>query len=160
MVSDNQGIHPESELAVMVWEGTWQEVQETLQRVQERQRKWNDQKRQPSPEYVTLEDVSQGRAKKADRVMLNRKNICTKRPMEKLDHTMFAPSVVKRKIGFRAYELELPARWTIHPGSNVGLREPYHEDSSGRPQLAMPAPDIVDSEPSYVVTEVVDRRWY
>jgi len=24
----------------------------------------------------------------------------------------------------------------------------------------MPAPDIVDSEPSYVVVEVVDSRWY
>jgi len=24
----------------------------------------------------------------------------------------------------------------------------------------MPAPDIVDSEPSYVVAEVVDSRWY
>ena len=99
MVSDNQGIHPDSELVVKDWEGTWQEIQETLQRAQERQRKWHDQKRQSSPEYVTLEDVSQGRAKKADRVMLNRKNIGTKRPMEKLDHKMFGQFVVKRKIG-------------------------------------------------------------
>jgi len=43
---------------------------------------------------------------------------------------------------------------------NVGLLEPYGEDPIGRPQLAMPAPDIVDSEPSYVVAEVVDSRWY
>jgi len=78
MVSDNQGIHPESELVVKHWEGTWQEIRATLQRAQERQRQWHDQKRQPSPEYVTLEDVSQGRAKKADRVMLNRKSIRTK----------------------------------------------------------------------------------
>ena len=43
---------------------------------------------------------------------------------------------------------------------NVGLLEPYCEDPIGRPQLAMPAPDIVDSEPSYVVAEGVDNRWY
>jgi len=99
MVSDNQGIHQDSELVVKDWEGTWQEIRETLQRAQERQREWQDQKRQPSPEYVTLEDISQGRAKTADRVMLNRKIICTKRPMEKLDHNMYGPFVVKRKIG-------------------------------------------------------------
>jgi len=43
---------------------------------------------------------------------------------------------------------------------NVGLLKPYREDSIGRRELAMPAPDIVDSEPSYVVAEVVDSRWY
>jgi len=43
---------------------------------------------------------------------------------------------------------------------NVVLLEPYRDDPIGRPQLAIPAPDIVDSEPSYVLTEVVDSRWY
>ena len=73
---------------------------------------------------MTLEDVLQGRAKKADWVMLNGKNIPPKRPMEKLDHRMFGPFVVKRKISSRAYELELPARWTLHPVFHVGLLEP------------------------------------
>ena len=43
---------------------------------------------------------------------------------------------------------------------NVGLLEPYCEDPIGRPQLAMPAPHIIDGEPSYVVGEVVDSWWY
>jgi len=30
----------------------------------------------------------------------------------------------------------------------------------GMPQKIRPTPDIVDKEPSYVVAEVVDRRWY
>jgi len=30
----------------------------------------------------------------------------------------------------------------------------------GRPQKVIPTPDIVDSERSYVVAEVVDSRWY
>jgi len=87
-----------------------QQICEPLQRAQERLSKWHDQKRQPSSEDVTLEDVGLGRAKKADRVMLNRKDLCTKRHMEKLDHKMFGQFVVKRKIGSRACELELPAR--------------------------------------------------
>jgi len=159
-VSDNKGIHPDSELMVKDWEGTWQEIRETIQRAQERQRKWHDQKRQPAPEYVTLEDVLHGRAKKADRVMLNRKNLRTKRPMEKLDHKMLGPFVVLRKIGSRAYEIELPDRWEIYPVFHVGLLEPYREDPNGRPQKEIPTPDIVDNEPSYVVSEIVDSRWY
>jgi len=107
IVSDNKEIHPDSELVVKDGEGTWQEIRERIQQAQERQRKWHDQKRQPAPEYVILEDGIQGRAKKADRVMLNRKNLCTKRPMDKLDHKMLGPFVVKRKVRCRAYEIEL-----------------------------------------------------
>ena len=70
-VSENQGIDPNSQLLVKDWECIWQEVRETLRRAQERQRKWHDQKRQPAPDYVTLEDVLQRRAKKAKRVMLS-----------------------------------------------------------------------------------------
>jgi len=110
MVSDNKGIHPGSELIVEDWEGTWQEIRETLQQVQERQGKWDDQKRQPAPEYVTLEDILHGRGKKADRVMLNRKKLRTKSPMEKLDHKMLGPFVVLPNMGSRAYEIELPDR--------------------------------------------------
>jgi len=92
--------------------------------------------------------------------MLNRKNLRTKRPIDKLDHRMFGPFVVKRKVGSRAYEVELPERWDIHPVFHVSLLEPYREDPVGRPQKIIPTPDIVDNEPSYVVAEVVDSRWY
>jgi len=99
MVSDNKGIHPDSELMVKDWEGTWQEIRETIQQAPERQRKWHDQIRHPAPEYVMLEDVLHGRAKKADTVMLNPKNLGTKRPMEKLDHKMLGPFVVLHQMG-------------------------------------------------------------
>jgi len=102
IVSENKGIHPDRELVGKHWEGRWQEIRQTIQQAQESQQKWHDEKRQPAPEYVTLEDVTQGRANKADRVMLNRKNLPTKRPMEKLDHKMFGLLVVKRKVGSRA----------------------------------------------------------
>jgi len=92
--------------------------------------------------------------------MLNRKNLRTKRPMEKLDHKMFGGFVVKRKVGSRAYEVELPERWDIHPVFHVSLLEPYRDDPVGRPQKMIPTPDIVDNEPGYVVVEVVDSRWY
>jgi len=160
MLSHNKGIHPDSELIVKDWEGTCKEIRERIQRAQERQRKWHDQRREPAPEYVTLEDVLHGRAKKADRVMLNSKNLRTKRPMEKLDHKMLGPCVVLRKMDSRAYEIELPDRWEIYPVFYVGLLEPYREDPKGRPKKEIPTPDILDNEPSYVVSEIVDSRWY
>jgi len=73
---------------------------------------------------------------------------------------MFGPFVVKRKVGSRAYEIELPERCDIHHVFHVRLLEPYRYDPVGRPQKIIPTPDIVDNEHSYVVAEVVDSRWY
>jgi len=85
--------------------------------------------------------------------MLNRKNLRTKRPIEKLDHKMRGPFVVLCKMGSRAYEIELPERWEIYPVFYVGLLEPYQGDPNRRPQKEIPTPDIVDNEPSYVVSD-------
>jgi len=70
-------------------------------------------------------DVLHGRAKKADRVMLNCKNLRIKRPMEKRNHKMLGPFVVLRKMGSKAYDIELPDRWEIYPVFYVVLLEPY-----------------------------------
>jgi len=42
----------------------------------------------------------------------------------------------------------------------IGLREPDHEDPIGRPSWGIPARHNIDSEPSYIVPEVVDSQWY
>ena len=81
------------------WTSVWQEMRENLEKAKTRQRKWYDKKHIPAPEYNTLEDVAAGRAKVADKVMLNRHNIKTKKPTEKLDHKYFGPCVIKRKVG-------------------------------------------------------------
>ena len=60
-------------------------MRENLEKAQGRQPKWYDKKHLPAPEYNTLEDVAAGRAKVADKVMLNQHNIKIKRPTEKLD---------------------------------------------------------------------------
>jgi len=152
--------NPGSEEVYEGWTSVWQIMRENLDRAQARQRKWYDQKRQPAPEYNTLEDVKEGRAKVADKVMLSRQNIKTKRPTEKLDHKYFGPFVVKRKIGQRAYELELPARMKIHPVFYVGLLEPYRESTDPERKQDPPLPDEVDNELSFVVDKIVDSRWF
>jgi len=47
---------------------------------------------------------------------------------------MFGTLVVKHKVGSRAYVIELPERWDIHPVLHVSVLEPYREDPVGRPQ--------------------------
>lgn len=109
---------------------------------------------------MTSKDLQQGLAKKANQVMLNRKNICRRRPMEKLDYPMFGPLVVKRNVHSRAYELELPARWTLHPVFHVSLLKPYWLDPIGSPAKEIPVPEIVEEQSSYIVAEVVGSWWY
>jgi hypothetical protein len=142
------------------WTSVWRELRDNLDKAQTRQRKWYDKKRLPAPEYNTLEDVAHGRAKVADKVMLSRQNIKTKRPTEKLDHKLFGPFVIKRKVGERAYELELPPRMNIHPVFYVGLLEPYRESTDPSRKQEPPLPDEVDNQPSYVVERIVDSRYY
>ena len=104
--------------------------------------------------------MAAGRAKVADKVMLNRHDMKTKRPTEKLDHKYFGPFVVKPMVGQRAYELELPSRMSIHPVFYVGLLEPYRESTDPTRKQEPLMPDEVDDEPSFIVKEVVDGRWY
>jgi hypothetical protein len=48
----------------------------------------------------------------------------------------------------------------IHPVFYVGLLEPYWESSDPSRRQEVPLPDIIEDEPSYVVKEIVDSRWY
>src|SRR6266849_10775783 len=84
----------------------------------------------------------------------------TKWPMEKLDHKLFGPFVVKWMVGERAYELELPSRMNIHPLFYVGLLEPYRESTDPSRKQEQPLPDEVDNQPSYVVERIVDGQYY
>ena len=43
---------------------------------------------------------------------------------------------------------------------HLGLLEPYREDPIGDLVKNIPEPDIVEDQPSYVITEVVDSRWH
>src|SRR5947209_2040741 len=92
--------------------------------------------------------------------MLSRQNIKTKRPTEKLDHKYFGPFTIKRKVGQRVYELDLPARMNIHPVFYVGLLEPYQQSTNPTHKQEPPLSDEVDSSPSFVIEEIVDSHWY
>ena len=58
-------------------------------------------------------------------VMLNARNIKTKRPSKKLDHKLLGPFQVSKIISPTAVQLHLPSHWRIHPTFHISLIEPY-----------------------------------
>ncbi len=61
---------------------------------------------------------------KGGMVYLLRRNIKTKRPSDKLDHTKLGPFKIRDKLGPVTYRLELPKKMRIHPVFHVSLLEP------------------------------------
>ena len=49
---------------------------------------------------------------------------------------------------------------SIHPVFYIALLEPYRESTEPTRKQDPPMPDEVDDEPSFVVEEIVDSRWY
>jgi len=93
--------------------------------------------------------------KEGEMVYLLRKNIKTKRPNDKLDHTKLGPFKIKKQKGPVTFELELPKTMRIHPVFHKSLLEPCHSTN------ARPGPVEIDEEtqePRYEVEQVLDCR--
>jgi hypothetical protein len=112
--------HPASELYSHWMTNLYEETRELLGLSQERMKKYSDKKRKDSPPF------EQGQL-----VMLNGKNVKTRRPSKKLDHKLLGPFQVDKVISPTAVRLKLPSKWRIHNTFHVSLIEPYK--SGGRP---------------------------
>jgi len=100
---------------------THQHARKALEQTREEMSKYYDRKARQLP------DIKVG-----DLVMLNAKNIRTKRPTKKLSprrHAAF--KVLEVKKGERAFKLEISPRWKIHPIFHVSLLEPYRASARG-----------------------------
>ena len=84
-----------------------------------------EKRREATKKYYDRKAIPQPDIKIGDRVMLNTKNIRTKRPSKKLAPKIYGPYTVLEKRGDRAYKIDLSARWKIHPVFHVSLLEPY-----------------------------------
>ena len=82
--------------------------------------------------------------KVGDKVLVNAKNIKTKRKSKKLDHKMRSPFKVKRLIESYAYELALPyGAGKVHPFYHICLLEPCHRNEIPGRRSPSPQP-VVD----------------
>ena len=86
--------------------------------------------------------------------MLDRRNIRTKRPSKKLAPKKYGPFRILKKIGKRAYKLELHSRWRIH---NV-FHEPYIQNKlEGRAQTRF-EPEEINGDLEYEVQKIVESE--
>ena len=90
-----------------------------------------------------------------DKVMLNAKNVRSKRPSKKLSPKLYGPFTVLEKRGSSSYKLEIPSRWHIHPVIHVSLLEPYR--ASNRPGREQPLrlPEEIEGDLEWEVEKIV-----
>jgi hypothetical protein len=86
---------------------------QALEETRESIGKYYDKKSKAAPKY-----------KVGDLVMLNSKNIRTRRPSKKLDFKNHGPFKVAKVISPTAVRLDLPESWKIHPTFHGALLEP------------------------------------
>jgi len=120
---------------------------ENLGKTRLRMARWYDKHHQKGPEF-----------KAGDLVMLDRRNVQTKRPMNKLDHKKMGPFKVLKTVGRRAYQLELPSQMKIHPVFHINLLEPYRIPADSQRRIEPPEVEEIDGEENHVVREVADSR--
>ena len=81
-----------------------------LESAQDRMRRYADPKRKQAPAYQI-----------SDLVMLNGRNIQTRRPSQKLDHKNHGPFQIEKIVSPLAVKLTLPRKWKIHDVFHVSL---------------------------------------
>ena len=86
---------------------------------------------------------------------LVRKNIKTKRPSNKLDHTKLGPFRITKKISKVNYRLNLPENIRIHNVFHISLLEPAPAEAP-EPGPVEISPD--DQEPMYEVDHILKHR--
>lgn len=92
--------------------------------------------------------------KEGDTVYLRRKNIKTKRPCNKLDHTKLGPFKIQKVLGPVTFELELPVTMKIHPVFHKSLLEPAH----GNEPTSEPIKATQGDNQEYEVEKILDHR--
>ena len=120
------------------------QVVEVLNYTREGMKRYYNQKSLQHPDY-----------KEGDLVMLNGKNIRTKRLSKKLSPKLYGPFKMLEAKGQHAFKLEISPKWRIHPTFHVSLLEPYWTTIwEGREQPPR-EPEEIDGDLKWEVERIV-----
>jgi len=140
-------LNPASRVYAHWMQTIYEESRRGLEAAQERMCRYTDPARKEPPAYQV-----------GDLVILNGRNIKTRRPTKKLDHKNHGPFQIEKIVSPLAVRLTLPRKWKIHNVFHVSLLEPYRTSEHRAPpdpsKILREADDIEQSE-EYDVEEVM-----
>jgi len=152
--ASTEPLNPASQVYVHWMHAVHDESRKRLEEERYRMRRYTDPARKEPPAYQV-----------GDLVMLNGRNIETRRPSKKLDHKNHDPFQIEKIVSLLAVRLTLPRKWKIHNVFHLSLLEPYRTSEHRAPldpsKVLREVDDIEQSE-EYDVEEVmssVERGW-
>jgi hypothetical protein len=143
---DPRGVKPvaaKAHISVEKLQSLHKMLKQELQRISKKTIKYANKKRSEGPDF-----------QEGEKVYILRKNIKTRRPSDKLDHTKIGPYKIKRKLGPVTFEMELPEGMNIYPVFHKSLLEQA-------PQDAKPGVVLLDKEtqePMWDIEKIMDFR--
>jgi len=139
-------LNPASKVYAHWMRSVQEEVTKSLEATRERTRRYADLHRKDPPLYRV-----------GDLVMLNGRNIQTRRPSRKLDHKNHGPFQVEKIVSPLAVKLTLPRKWKIHDVFHVSLVEPFRVGSreTPDPSKVLREADNIENSEEYDVDEVM-----
>lgn len=147
--------HPASKVYHHWMKSIFEDCTKALHKTRENMSRYADSRRLDPPKL-----------KVGDKMMLDARNLRTRRPSRKLDHKLLGPFIIEKIISPTAVRLTLPQRWKIHNVFHISLLEPYHSNSKDRTpvetdDILRNADDLeTDTEPEiFQVERIMDSSW-
>jgi hypothetical protein len=97
--------------------------------------------------------------KVGDLVMIDARNMKIKRPSKKLDHKKIGAVKILKKIGTRAFRVELPTTIEDHNVFHVSLLKSYRKSKVPGRHQPPPPPEEVEGEGYWEVESVANGRY-
>jgi hypothetical protein len=124
-----------------------EEAVKSLEKAREHMRRYADPHRKDAPAYQV-----------GDLVMLNGRNIQTRRPSRKLDHKKHGPFQIEQIVSPLAVKLTLPRKWKIHNVFHTSLVEPFltsNQRAAPDPARVLREADDIENSEEYDIDEVM-----
>jgi len=117
-----------------------------MKTVQQNARTTHEHMRQAMNRYYDRKGTPQPDIKTSNMVLLNTKNIKSKRPRRKFTPRLYSPFKVLEKKVNRVFKLDIPACWKSHPVFHVSLLEPYQMFYRPNRAQAPQEPDDIEGD--------------